>query len=108
MGKDRESAADRLPRHCAVWMNDGVHECAVIGIPSEQWGEAVHAIVVPRAGFAIDTDALLAHCRSQLAGYECPKTVDVRSEELPKSGPGKILKTELRKPFWANQSRSIH
>ncbi len=91
-----------------IYQFPGVHECAVIGIPSEQWGEAVHAIVVPRAGDTIDGDALLAHCRAQLAGYECPKTIEVRTEELPKSGPGKILKTELRKPFWANQSRSIH
>jgi long-chain acyl-CoA synthetase len=91
-----------------IYQFPGVHECAVIGIPSEQWGEAVHAIVVPRAGAVIDTDALLAHCRGQLAGYECPKSVEVRAEELPKSGPGKILKTELRKPFWQNESRSIH
>jgi long-chain acyl-CoA synthetase len=91
-----------------IYQFPGVHECAVIGVPSEQWGEAVHAIVVPRAGAAIDVAALLAHCRTALAGYECPKTVEVRDTELPKSGPGKILKTELRKPFWTGQSRSIH
>jgi long-chain acyl-CoA synthetase len=91
-----------------IYQFPGIHECAVIGIPSEQWGEAVHAIVVPRAGAQVDVAALLAHCRTALAGYECPKTVEVRDTELPKSGPGKILKTELRKPFWASQSRSIH
>jgi acyl-CoA synthetase (AMP-forming)/AMP-acid ligase II len=91
-----------------IYRYPGVHECAVIGIPNEQWGEAVHAIVVPRAGASIDRDALLAHCRAELAGYECPKSVEIRTDELPKSGPGKILKTELRKPFWQNQPRSIH
>ena len=86
----------------------GVHECAVIGVPSERWGEAVHAIVVPRGAAELDVDALLAHCRKSLAGYECPKTVEVRREPLPRSGAGKILKTELRKPHWQGQSRSIH
>jgi long-chain acyl-CoA synthetase len=91
-----------------IYQFPGVHECAVIGIPDDTWGEAVHAVVVLRAGAEIDVAALLAHCRSHLAGYECPKTVDVRREELPKSGAGKILKTDLRQPFWAGQSRSIH
>ena len=91
-----------------IYSYPGVHECAVIGVPSEQWGEAVHAIVVPQAGVTLDVDALLAHCRASLAGYECPKTLDIRAEELPKSGAGKILKTTLRQPFWAGQTRSIH
>jgi long-chain acyl-CoA synthetase len=84
----------------------GVHECAVIGIPSDRWGEAVHAIVVPRDGAEIDLQALLAHCRAELAGYECPKTVDIRLQPLPRSGAGKILKTELRKPFREQESGS--
>ena len=84
----------------------GVHECAVIGIPSDRWGEAVHAIVVPRGGAEIDLQALLAHCRAELAGYECPKTVDIRLQPLPRSGAGKILKTELRKPFREQESGS--
>lgn len=91
-----------------IYQYPGVHECAVIGIPSAAWGEAVHAIVVPRPGSSIDADALLAHCRTQLAGYECPKSIEVRAEELPKSGPGKILKTDLRKPFWQHETRSIN
>jgi long-chain acyl-CoA synthetase len=86
----------------------GVHECAVIGVPSDRWGEAVHAIVVPRGGVELDSAALAGHCRASLAGYECPKTIEVRNEPLPRSGAGKILKTELRKPYWSGQSRSIH
>jgi long-chain acyl-CoA synthetase len=79
-----------------IYRFPGVHECAVIGVPHEVWGEAVHAIVVPAAGAELDVQALLAHCRSELAGYECPKTVEIRHHDLPKSGAGKILKTELR------------
>lgn len=86
----------------------GVHECAVIGVPSERWGEAVHAIVVPRGGAEIDRDALLDHCRRSLAGYECPKSIEVRTAALPRSGAGKVLKTELRKPFWDGEARGIH
>ena len=91
-----------------IYRFPGVHECAVIGIPSDQWGEAVHAVVVPRSGASLDVDALLAFCRTELAGYECPKTVEVRHEELPKSGAGKILKADLRAPYWAGESRGIH
>jgi len=79
-----------------IYQFPGVHECAVIGLPSEQWGESVHAIVVPVAGAHIDADQLIAHCREVLAGYECPKSVEIRTDELPKSGAGKILKAELR------------
>jgi long-chain acyl-CoA synthetase len=85
----------------------GVHECAVIGIPSARWGETVHAVVVPRRGAEIDVQALLAFCREQLAGYECPKSVDMRAEPLPRSGAGKTLKTELRRPFRERESGSV-
>jgi acyl-CoA synthetase (AMP-forming)/AMP-acid ligase II len=91
-----------------IYRFSGVHECAVIGVPDAQWGEAVHAIVVAEPGAQIDVERLLAHCREQLAGYECPKTVDVRTEPLPKSGAGKILKAELRAPFWREHNRGIH
>ncbi len=90
-----------------IYRYPGVHECAVIGVPSDTWGETVHAIVVPRPGAEIHVDGLLAHCREALAGYECPKSVEIRHDELPKSGPGKILKSELRKPYWEHESRSI-
>ena len=91
-----------------IYQYPSIHECAVIGIPSEQWGEAVHAIVVGKPGSSVDEAELLAHCRRHLAGYECPKTIEVRDAELPKSGPGKILKSELRKPYWHGLERSIN
>jgi len=79
-----------------LYQHPDVLECAVIGVPSERWGEAVHAIVVPRPGRTPDAPALDAHCRGQLAGFECPKSYELRDEPLPRSGAGKVLKAELR------------
>jgi len=76
-----------------------VLECAVIGVPSERWGEAVHAVVVPRPGAALDGAALDDHCRRTLAGFECPKSYELRAEPLPRSGAGKVLKGELREAW---------
>lgn len=80
--------------------------CAVIGVPSVQWGESVHAIVVLKPGHSANADDLRAHCKSRIAGYKCPRTVEFR-ESLPLSGAGKILKTELRKPHWEGYVRTI-
>ena len=91
-----------------LYLHPGVHECAVIGVPSDAWGEAVHAIIVPRGGARLDEAAVIEHCRAYLAGYECPKTVEFVDAELPKSGAGKILKAELRKTYWQGQARNIH
>lgn len=91
----------------AIMQYPGLAECAVIGIPDDEWGEAVHAIVVPREGEAPDGDAIIAHCRERIAHYKCPSTVTVRSEPLPKSGAGKIQKFELRAPFWEGRDRQV-
>jgi long-chain acyl-CoA synthetase len=91
-----------LSRHPAV------AACAVIGIPSPLWGEAVHAVVVLRPGAApIDEDDLRAHCRLSLAGYKCPKTIELR-DALPLSSAGKVLKTVLREPFWGSAARQVN
>jgi long-chain acyl-CoA synthetase len=90
-----------IARHEAVVM------CAVIGIPHDQWGEAVHAVVVRKPGAEIDEDQLRSHCREFIAGYKCPKTIEFRSE-LPLSGAGKILKRDLREPFWAGKARGVN
>lgn len=91
----------------AVMQFPGLAECAVVGVPDDKWGEAVHAIVVPRAGEAPDPDALIAHCRTLIAPFKCPRSVEVRAEPLPKSGAGKIQKFELRKPFWEGRDRGV-
>jgi long-chain acyl-CoA synthetase len=90
---------DVLYRHPAVL------EAAVFAVPDERWGEAVHGIVVPRA--PVTADALIAHCRARIAGYKVPKAIDVRAEPLPKSGAGKVLKRELREPFWAGRASMV-
>ena len=90
----------------ALAQHPDVLACAVIGVPSEQWGEAVHAVVVSRPGGTNDAAALIAHCKTLIAGYKSPRSVDFR-DALPLSGAGKILKTELRKPFWDKVDRKI-
>jgi len=90
----------------ALASHSDVAMCAVIGIPSEQWGESVHAVVVPKNGKMPAPDDLIAHCKGRIAGYKCPKSVEIR-EALPLSGAGKVLKTEMREPFWQGQMRRV-
>lgn len=92
----------------AVMSHDAVQDVAVIGIPHEEWGEAVHAIVILREGHTVSETDLVAHCRERIAGYKLPKGVTFRAEALPLTGAGKVLKTELRKPFWQGQDRQIN
>ena len=87
---------------------EGVAECAVIGIPDDRWGETVHAIVVPRSGYALDAEQLIDHCRQRLTRFKCPRTIDVRSEPLPLSAAGKILKAKLREPYWAGRTKMVN
>jgi long-chain acyl-CoA synthetase len=68
----------------------------------------VYAVVVPRPDHEVDAAALIAFCREQIAGYKVPKQVELRPDPLPKSGPGKVLKRELRAPFWAGHTAQIH
>ncbi|MGZ4805419.1 MAG: class I adenylate-forming enzyme family protein [Ilumatobacteraceae bacterium] len=82
-----------------LYHHPAVSEVAVFGVPDEKWGEAVHAIVVPHPGASVTGDELRDHCRGFLAGYKVPKAIDIASEPLPKSGPGKILKRVLRDRF---------
>ncbi|MEO1058822.1 MAG: AMP-binding protein [Actinomycetota bacterium] len=85
----------------ALEAHPDVYEAAVFGIPNEEWGESVHAVIVRRPGSGLDDDAVQAHARDNLAGYKVPRSIDWM-DELPKTGSGKILKRELRKPFWEN------
>jgi len=91
----------------AIALHPAVAMCAVIGIPDDRWGEAVHAFVVCKPGtVAIDTDSIKAHCRNLIAGYKCPRTVEFR-DALPVTGTGKVPKNTLREPYWRGQSRRV-
>jgi fatty-acyl-CoA synthase/long-chain acyl-CoA synthetase len=90
----------------ALESHPDIYEVAVFGIPSEEWGETVHAVVVVRPGTTLTEDDVVAHARQHLAGYKIPRSVSWL-DELPKTGSGKLLKRELRAPFWAGQDRMV-
>ncbi|MBD2857486.1 long-chain fatty acid--CoA ligase [Spongiibacter sp. KMU-158] len=90
----------------AVMQHNAVAMCAVIGIPCDDMGERVHAAVVLKPGAELEFEVLREHCKQLIAGYKCPKSMTVL-DALPMSGAGKILKTELRKPFWEQKDRGI-
>lgn len=91
----------------AIYEHTSVAEVAVIGVPDERWGERVHAIVVPKAGSDLAEDQVIAHCRTLLAGFKIPRSVEIRTEALPRTPAGKVQKPELRKPFWQDREKKI-
>jgi acyl-CoA synthetase (AMP-forming)/AMP-acid ligase II len=91
----------------ALFSMDGVAEVAVIGIPDERWGEMVIALVVPAEGAVLTEEAVIAHCRTVLAGYKCPKRVELRPE-LPRTATGKLQKFRLRAPYWEGRDRQVN
>jgi long-chain acyl-CoA synthetase len=92
----------------ALYTHPAVLEAAVIGIPDETWGEAVHAVVVCKPGMSASADDLIAHARALIAGYKAPRSIEFLPEPLPKSGAGKILKRELREKYWAGRSKNVN
>jgi long-chain acyl-CoA synthetase len=92
----------------AVASHPDVAQVAVIGIPHDVWGEAVHAIVVPHEGRKPTAEQIIAHARESIAGYKVPKSVEIRLEPLPLSGALKVLKRDLRAPFWKGRERSVN
>jgi acyl-CoA synthetase (AMP-forming)/AMP-acid ligase II len=83
-----------------------VANVAVVGIPDDYWGEAVHAVVVPQPGSALTDRALIDFCAQSLAGYKKPKAVDF-VDELPLSAYGKVLRREVRARYWAGYERQV-
>jgi long-chain acyl-CoA synthetase len=83
----------------------GVEEVAVFGVPDPRWGESVYAVVFSRQDAT--PDELAAHCRQQIAGFKVPRRIELRTEPLPKSAAGKILKRRLRDPHWAGQHAQV-
>jgi long-chain acyl-CoA synthetase len=91
----------------ALAEHPAVAEVAVFGIPDARWGEAVHAVVVLEPGGGAEPESLLAHCRTRIAGFKVPRSIEIRTEPLPKSGAGKLLKNQLRDPHWAGHDRRV-
>ena len=90
----------------ALFKHPMVLEATVFGIPHDTWGEAVHAVIVPRG--EVTAESIIEHCRQLIAGYKVPRSISFQSEPLPKSGPGKILKRELRAPYWEGHDKMVH
>ncbi|MGA4541352.1 AMP-binding protein [Uniformispora flossi] len=90
----------------ALMSHPAIREVAVIGTPDEKWGELVTALVVTD-GSGVTAEELIAHCRTRLAGYKCPKRVDF-AESLPRTATGKLQKFKLREPYWAGHDRQVH
>lgn len=89
-----------------LFEHPSVADVAVIGVPSVDWGEEVKAVVVVRDGAVASQAELLEFCRGRLGGFKRPRSVDFVSE-LPRNPSGKVLKRELREPYWAAQSRRV-
>lgn len=91
----------------AIFGHAAVADVAVIGVPDEKWGEAVKAVVVLKPGQTATADEIIGFARERIAGYKCPKGVDF-IDELPRNPSGKILKRELRKPYWEGRDRMVN
>ncbi|SFO48132.1 Acyl-CoA synthetase (AMP-forming)/AMP-acid ligase II [Pseudonocardia ammonioxydans] len=90
----------------ALATHSGVASCAVIGVPDDEWGERVHAVVVAAPGHTPGAEELREHVKSLIAGYKAPRSVEL-ADALPVSGAGKILKRELRRRYWADAERQV-
>ena len=87
----------------ALEQHPGIFDVAVFGIPSEEWGEQVHATVVRAPGASLSAADVTSYARQHLAGYKCPRSVSF-ADELPRTGSGKLLKRRLRAPYWAGHA----
>ena len=84
----------------------GVADCAVFGIPDEEFGEKVCAFIQPNSGVVLDEEEIRADLKSRLAGYKIPKRIEF-ADTLPREDTGKIFKRKLKEPFWQGVGRSI-
>jgi acyl-CoA synthetase (AMP-forming)/AMP-acid ligase II len=92
----------------ALSHHSAILESVVLGIPSDKWGESVHAIIRLNEGQKITDKEIISHCREYIAGYKVPHSIEIRVEPFPITGAGKIMKNELRAPYWINETRAIN
>ena len=90
----------------ALEQHPAIYDVAVFGIPSEEWGEVVHATIVRAPGSSLTSEEIAAFAREHLASYKVPRSVDF-TDELPRTGSGKILKRRLRAPYWAGRTAQV-
>jgi fatty-acyl-CoA synthase len=90
-----------------LFSHPAVSEVAVIGVPSEKWGETIKALVVLAEGSSATEEELIKHCKGRLAGYKAPTSVEFR-EAIPRTATGKIQKFKLREQYWQGMERKIN